>query len=229
MATNQPDLLQKFIDNEKRSKTWTIISVVVFVVLGGIIIYQSSRIKENEKRLIENEKLLSFALNKADLLNDTLEGQKASLKNSSDRTVDLQRQLDSLVAKINATTTTPHPIAVIRNIVYIQYMDNYATTSDSILSLLKKNKYNAPGTERMKKGSFSSSVRYFNDSDKPAAERLAALINTNIGRFRRNNIRILKTNLSVPKGQLEVWLGEYKRINPVEQVRKYSAEQRLQK
>ena len=227
MATNQPDLLQKFIDNEKKSKTWTIISVLIFVILGGIIIYQSSRIKENEKRLIENEELLSFALDSANSLNNTLEGQKISLENSTSRIVVLERERDSLLAKINATSIPP--VAVVKSIVYIQYMDTYRRASDSILLLLKRNQYNAPGPENIKKGSFSSSVRYFNDSDKPAAERLAALINTNIGRYRRSNIRILKTNLSVPKGQLEVWLGEYKRINPVEQVRKYSAEQRLQK
>ena len=227
MAINQPDLLQKFIDNEKKSKTWTILSVVVFVILGGIIIYQSSRIKENEKRLVKNEELLSFALDSANSLNNTLEGQKISLENSTSRIVVLERERDSLLAKINATSIPPVP--VIKNIVYIQYMDNYRRASDSILLLLKRNRYNAPGAENIKKGSFSSSVRYFNDSDKQAAERLAALINTNIARYRKNNIRILKTNLSVAKGQLEVWLGEYKRINPVEQVRKYSVQQKAQK
>lgn len=227
MATNQPDLLQKFIDNEKKSKTWTTISVLVFIVLGGIIIYQASKLKKNENRLIENEKQLYIALDRANSLNDTLEGQKISLENSTSRIAVLERERDSLLAKINVTAIPP--VAVVKNIVYIQYMDTYRRTSDSILILLKRNRYNAPGAENIKKGSFSSSVRYFNDSDKPAAERLASLINTNIGRYRRNNIRILKTNLSVPKGQLEVWLGEYKRINPVEQVRKYSVQQKAQK
>jgi len=227
MATNQPDLLQKFIDNEKKSKTWTIISVLVFIVLGSIIIYQASKLKQNENRLKENEKQLYIALDKANSLNDTLEGQKISLENSTKRIVVLERERDSLLAKINATRIPP--VAVVKNIVYIQYMDTYRRASDSILLLLKRNQYNAPGAENIKKGSFSSSVRYFNDSDKPVAERLAALINTNIGRYRRNNISILKTNLSVAKGQLEVWLGEYKRINPVEQVRKYSVQQKAQK
>lgn len=227
MATNQPDLLQKFIDNEKRSKTWTSISVLIFVVLGGIIIYQASKLKQNENRLKENEKQLYIALDSANSLNNTLEGQKISLENSTSRIAVLERERDSLLAKINETAIPP--VAVVKSIVYIQYMDTYRRTSDSILLLLKRNRYNAPGAENIKKGSFSSSVRYFNDSDKPAAERLAALINTNIARYRRNNIRILKTNLSVPKGQLEVWLGEYKRINPVEQVRKYSVQQKAQK
>lgn len=227
MATNQPDLLQKFIDNEKKSKTWTIISVLVFIVLGGIIIYQASKLKQNENRLKENEKQLYIALDRANSLNDTLEGQKISLENSTSRIAVLERERDSLLAKINATVIPP--VAVVKSIVYIQYMDTYRRTSDSILSLLKRNRYNAPGAENIKKGSFSSSIRYFNDSDKPAAERLASLINTNIGRYRKNNIRIQKTNLSVPKGQLEVWLGEYKRINPVEQVRKYSVQQKAQK
>ena len=227
MATNQPDLLQKFIDNEKKSKTWTIISVLVFIVLGSIIIYQASKLKQNENRLKENEKQLYIALDKANSLNDTLEGQKISLENSTKRIVVLERERDSLLAKINATRIPS--VAVVKNIVYIQYMDTYRRASDSILLLLKRNQYNAPGAENIKKGSFSSSVRYFNDSDKQAAERLAALINTNIARYRKNNIRILKTNLSVAKGQLEVWLGEYKRINPVEQVRKYSVQQKAQK
>src|SRR5687768_15335033 len=143
MAINQPDLLQKFIDNEKKSKTWTIISVVVFVILGGIIIYQSSRIKENEKRLIKNEELLSFALDSANSLNNTLEGQKISLENSTSRIVVLERERDSLLAKINATSIPPVP--VIKNIVYIQYMDAYKRTSDSILLVLKRHRYNAPG------------------------------------------------------------------------------------
>src|SRR5688572_2406235 len=157
MAINQPDLLQKFIDNEKKSKTWTILSVVVFVILGGIIIYQSSRIKENEKRLVKNEELLSFALDSANSLNNTLEGQKISLENSTSRIVVLERERDSLLAKINATAI---PVPVVKNIVYIQYMDNYRRASDSILLLLKRNRYNAPGAENIKKGSFSSSVRY---------------------------------------------------------------------
>src|SRR5688572_10846338 len=103
MATTQTDLLQKFIDNEKKSKTWTFISVLIFVILGGIIIYQASRIKQNEKRLEDNEKLLYLALGQADSLNDALEEQETSLKNASEYAVSLKKQYDSLLAKINVT------------------------------------------------------------------------------------------------------------------------------
>ena len=74
MATPQTDLLQKFIDNEKKSKTWTLISVLIFVILGGIIIYQVSRLKQNETRLIEKENLL---IESERLLADALESGRA--------------------------------------------------------------------------------------------------------------------------------------------------------
>jgi hypothetical protein len=103
-------------------------------------------------------------------------------------------------------------------------MKSYENESRQIVSILPT-EYYAPGSEPITKFSFSSAVKYFNDEDRSKAQTLANLVNT-IDKFRRKPIRVIKANnIKVPKGQLEIWLGDYSPLNTGEIIRKYSAEQ----
>jgi len=222
MATNQPDLLQKFIDNEKKSKTWTLISVLIFILLTGVIVSQAYKLKKNSERLYT-------ALVRADSLNNANEENKSSLENVTKTVELLKLKYDSLLATIPPQVVTIKDTVAVKKAkytVYIQYIDSYTNESRSVFSILRKNNYNTPGRELMPKPSFASSVKYFNDADKQEAQRLASLINSNVPRFSRIPIRILKNNTNVPGGQLEVWLGEVKSVRPTEIVDQYNLQQK---
>ena len=223
MATNQPDLLQKFIDNEKKSKTWTLISVVIFILLTGVIVSQAYKLKKNSE-------ILYSALVRADSLNNANEENKSSLENVTKTAELLQLKYDSLLATIPPKVVTIIDTVAVKKAkytVYIQYIDTYTNESRSVFSILRRNNYSTPGRELMPKHSFASSVKYFNDADKQEAQRIASLINSNVPRFSRKPIRILKNNTNVPGGQLEVWLGEVKTIRPTDIVEQYKVQERV--
>lgn len=223
MATNENDLLQRFIDNEKKSKTWTLISVMIFIALAGTIIYFAYLYKQTSNKYKQTSIQLNTALIRADSLNSVNEINKSSLENVTKTAERLKRQYDSLLPKFSPDLANV-PIRTDKKnyTIYIQYIASYDNESKSVLSLLQKEKYNAPGRELMRTPTFWSCVKYFNDADKAEAQRVATIINTNIGKFAETPIRILRNNTNVPRGQLEVWLGEIKRLDTEELIQKYN-------
>lgn len=222
MATHQTDLLQKFIDNEKKSKTWTLISVLVFIILTGIIISQSFKLKKQSIALENYSDTLYTSLLKADSLVKDNELNKESLENATKTTETLQRKFDSLLATVSPQPNTD--TAAIRKAkytVYVQYIADYRDISKLVLTSLRRNNYNVPAGELMSRETFPSSVKYFNEADRQEAQRIASIINNTVDKFSRTPIRIIKNNTKVPTGQLEVWLGEIKTVRPnlVEQYR----------
>lgn len=235
MAATENDLLQKFINNEKNSKRWTLISVIAFCGFAFGIIYLGNELKNANKKIEINEANLARALDSANSLNDALEANQVSLENMSNNFKQVKREKDSLVNLLNKVTqnnVTPadriNIQAIVRdhrNIsykVYIQYMKAFEAESKSIQSLLPK-KYNAPGTELITKFSFGSSVKYFHDSDKEEAQEIADIINNNMGKYEKTPIRIVKTNMNVSRGQLEIWLGQPKLLNTIQIIKKYDS------
>ena len=89
------DLLQKFIENEKKAKLWTILTVILFSLLAFGVIYLAWKLKDAQKVISLDQKIklaqadsikvlskeLDIALAKADSLNETLASENESLLN----------------------------------------------------------------------------------------------------------------------------------------------------
>ncbi len=238
MAATENDLLQRFIDNEKNSKRWTLISVIAFCGFAFGLIYLGNELKNANKKIEINEANLASALDSANSLNDALAANQVSLENMSNNFNLIKREKDSLIdllVKQNLASQNNIKTGGIKNIqtivrdhrkisykVYIQYMKAYVSESKSIRSLLPE-KYSTPEAELITKFSFASAVKYFHDADKQVAQEIADLINNNIDKFKRTPIRIVKLNMNVSRGQLEIWLGKPEQLNTIQIIKKYDS------
>ena len=244
MAATEYDLLQKFVNNEKKSRTWTLISVIAFCGFAFGVIYLADRLNKANKTIEVQQAGLVKALERANSLNDSLNESQVTLENISTAFNQAKREKDSLIGllkKLSDNNTSNNEKtqieAIVKNTiaqnyikprykVYIQYMTGYEDESKLISGILPKDYY-VPGTERVTKISFPSSIKYFNDADKDEAQNIANLINSRVDKFKDKPIRIIKTNMSVSKGQLEIWLGDYKPLNTKQIIEKYSLQQQV--
>ena len=115
------DLLQKFIENEKKAKLWTLMSVVLFCLLAFGVIYLAWKLAAAQKSIsaqsetiIELNKKLETALAKADSLNEVLASENKSLENRKTNYDSLQNITSSLLINLSEIKQT-HPDIYIEN------------------------------------------------------------------------------------------------------------------
>lgn len=240
-APSDYDLLQKFVKNEQRSKTWTLVSVIGFCCFAFAALYMADKLNQANQTIAIKDQDLQQALAKADSLNNSLKGNEVSLENIHNTVDQMKREKDSLISLLKLVSK-PNPSAAEKTIVqnkvltsiwqnnitpkytiYIQYMPGYEAESKAVRNLLQRS-YSVPGIEGITKINFASSIKYFNDSDKGTAAEIAAAINRSIDRFKTDPIKIVKTSMNVSKGQLEIWLGEYKQLNTKQIIDKYNSQ-----
>lgn len=115
------DLLQKFIENEKKAKLWTLMSVVLFCLLAFGVIYLAWKLAAAQKSIsaqsetiIELNKKLEKALAKADSLNEVLASENKSLENRKTNYDSLQNITSSLLINLSEIKKT-NPEVYIEN------------------------------------------------------------------------------------------------------------------
>lgn len=87
--------------------------------------------------------------------------------------------------------------------IYIQYKDGLFEQSSQLKKLFTAENYIVPKEQFMKKLNFASSVRYFYETDKALAEKIAQQSEKEVGiKFKTQFIK-----LNSPKNQLEIWVG----------------------
>lgn len=105
--TKNVDLLQKFIDNERKAKTLTIISVTLFCLLAFGLIYFAWKLKSAEttislqaKKIQELNEALTIALAGADSAIDVLASENKNLENKNNNYDSLQNITNSLLINL---------------------------------------------------------------------------------------------------------------------------------
>lgn len=105
--TKTVDLLQKFIDNERKAKTLTIISVSLFCLLAFGLIYFAWKLKSAEttisvqaKKIQELNEALTIALTGADSSIDVLSSENKNLQNRNNNYDSLQNITNSLLINL---------------------------------------------------------------------------------------------------------------------------------
>ncbi|MBC7450662.1 MAG: hypothetical protein H7259_04155 [Cytophagales bacterium] len=123
---------------------------------------------------------------------------------------------DSLTVN-NATLLTVQPVSqaisegqskylsiMLKKVIYIQYSNaRNQQAVQHIQSVLKENKWTAPGIEYVK-GNYANTIKYFHDEDREIANEANALLGNGYKVIKINNPAFEK---SVPKGQVELWVG----------------------
>ncbi|WP_221392585.1 hypothetical protein [Dyadobacter sp. NIV53] len=224
MAANENDLLARFIENEKSARTWTLVSVSLFVILAFGILYLMNELKKANDETETANLATAKALAKADSVVNELEKFKKTAENIA---LNPARQGGAIAAPRpdtppdrNSNRTNKKNITV-----FLQYKKEYKAQCQLLMDALKAEKYNVPGKEWIKNINFTTSVKYFNEQDKPWADSIAVVMNKIIGRTKSNPVPVIKNSVKAPRGQLEVWMGDYKRTVTSDLIKKYSSNQ----
>jgi tyrosyl-tRNA synthetase len=98
--TKNVDLLQKFIDNEKNAKTWTLISVTLFCLLAFGLIFLAWKLKTAKTTISSQEKVINELLIKSDSLNDILSAQNNNWEKNYANYDSLQNITNSLLINL---------------------------------------------------------------------------------------------------------------------------------
>ncbi len=91
--TSNIELIDKFIDNERRSKMWTIISVSLFLLMAALVLLFAFKLQSANKKLDVAESDLEKAYAKQDSLISILQQRAISTDRNSD---NLASRYDSL-------------------------------------------------------------------------------------------------------------------------------------
>lgn len=231
---NNKSLAETFAENEKRAKRFTIGSLCIFVILivaGTILALQwkkSERVAvDAKKREIIARQQSDSAVAKLSLLNDSINNLNQQLQNSR-KTDSIRKIITDSIIKQNPVIENVFQQKISKEVkegnIYLQYIQSYAGTLDSTMGILRSKGLNVLGAEKMKRANFQSSVKYFNEEDKETAQKIATLLSSKLDRFKTNPLRIVSQDLSAPKGQIEVWLGEPLKLN-VKQIISYQLNQ----
>ena len=106
MATDgkNVDLLQRFIENEKKAKTWTLMSVTLFCLLAFGLVYLAWKLKSaettisgQETEIQELNKKLTIALESSESENDSLSVRNIKLENNNNNYDSLQDITNTLL------------------------------------------------------------------------------------------------------------------------------------
>jgi hypothetical protein len=101
------DLLQKFIDNERKAKTWTLMSVTLFCLLAFGVVYLAWKLKTaqttisaQEKKIQQLNEALTVALKSSEFENDSLSVRNIKLETNNNNYDSLQNITNSLLISL---------------------------------------------------------------------------------------------------------------------------------
>jgi hypothetical protein len=267
------ELIDKFVENERKSKMWTVASVFIFCLLGGLVFLlayklnkSNAKYKEQNVELLETQKKLDSALdelagknqslradslslsgqvvmsgNRADSLkkiydtvsllfntqfysNDGPESDpKARLdelgkKTFSDGNVVLSDNLKKIIQDRSLWQINERPVYTIS----IKSMPENQKIAEQMAEIFKEKKYDISPVEIIQKFSFNPLIKYFNDDDLEMAQKIASQINnSNNEFFKKNPVTIQKINVKTTLHQIEIWIGQYKKIDYKQLTLKY--------
>ena len=107
------DLIDKLIINKRKSRTWTIISVSLFLLMAAFVLIFSKKLADtkgrlsvSEKKLIEATLRLQFMNDSIQKANDSVKGINYSLTKLSENFDSLQNVNDTLTALLNKSQQT---------------------------------------------------------------------------------------------------------------------------
>jgi hypothetical protein len=225
MATDPNDLLARFIRNEKKAKTWTLLSVGIFLLLAFGILYLMTELKKAKDETEKAREDTARALARADSINNALEMFKTSQENVV-KSVAAPEKIPTirptLVPSTGPVETRPNQTPRSQVTVYVQYKNEYYDQCNQLVNALKQEKFNVPGKELIAKINFKSSIKYFNDEDKMWADSVALIFNNTLRRSGKARVPVVRNNIKAPRGQLEVWMGDYRTEGTTALIQKYS-------
>lgn len=202
---NNKGTLDRFIENERKSRLVTLVSTILLVLCALTILFlffENVKIKDRNKAISDSLKIV----------NENLELKEISLN----RGIKELKDKDSIIKLLQNTTLESketeleNKLKILENSkhkfkIYIHYMPDYKKTSDSIKKLLSKNnKYYIATPEKINRIYFTPQIRYFNAEDSAEAEKLQIWLKLNLNL----NLEVKRIKMVAQKKQIEIWYGK---------------------
>lgn len=136
---NNIDYLDKLIDNQRKSKWWTIISVTIFIVLAGIVLLYSRQLAKTKVKLSRSEAELQLAYDSLQRQKDIVDSFYAllALRNDSVEIVNttLAYSLDKTIATADSLGSQKDTITRLLNTTLQQYIYDTSLANEKIREL----------------------------------------------------------------------------------------------
>jgi hypothetical protein len=136
------DYIDKLLDNQRKSKLWTVISVIIFVIMAVIVLMYSKQLAKTKVKLSKSEAELQLAydslkLKKAevDSLNDLLALRNDSVENAN---TTLAYSLDKSIATADSVSNQKDTITRLLNTTLQQYVYDNALAKEKINELYEQ-------------------------------------------------------------------------------------------
>jgi hypothetical protein len=217
MSALQRDPLHTFIENERKAKVTTLISVAGFLLCVAAILFLAVRLKKQNEEINRLKGELSAALFAADSMVNALEQNRVSLT--------LEKAVEALRPNHDAAAVSAPRYSLRSNlqrrVVYIQYKASYRDVDALIEKQLAGMGYHVPASQRIDRINYASSVRYFHDSDREQAEQIASLVNQTLSQSGKGVAVLSKNELKAPAGQFEIWLGDLEEPDQRQLINRY--------
>ncbi|MEP6676583.1 MAG: hypothetical protein ABJA78_15585 [Ferruginibacter sp.] len=230
--------LERYISNQRKGNSMTIMLVLVLLALAGVTIYFANGKAEAEKNLsvVANQandlqqywkyqdSVSKSKLNACDsgyrLLVDSLltlhnvkgsPSEPVALNNNNNRInyVDVAQAIKQNPAKvINSINSMIVPSTVQ---VYLHYQGQFTEEMNIVSAQLKIKPYNLENVQKLEIN-YNRQIRYFNKQDETIANNLAATLSKATGLTYQTNFI---DDPHTPVKQIEVWIGEKKAIDRI--------------
>lgn len=222
---NEKDVLEYFIENERKQKRTTLIVSILFsffaitiIVLGinaynqkEIINLKNGEILDLKGAIALKDSLLKLKDKNQIRFQDSVTSvrnfkiYKDSISNVMDDNYNYSHNNNIDEITLDTTyTKSDYPKKEVIYTIYIQFMKGLNTEAQRTRTFLSNKKYKVPETELIKREKFTSSVRYFYPADKEKATEIAILAQ----KASKIKFNVEYTKSRAPKNQIEIWIGE---------------------
>ncbi len=141
-ATKNLELIDKFIENQRKARIWTIISVIIFVVMAVIVLIYSKQLAETKVKLTQSELELQKANEKLETQNRELDSLNNILAQRSDsvETINtgLALNLDKNKIEADSVRNLKDTLTVLLNTTLQQYINDNALATEKINELYQQ-------------------------------------------------------------------------------------------
>jgi hypothetical protein len=229
--SQENDLLQKFIDNEKKSKQTTLMFVLIFVLAALGFLYLAYQLNIKTKENVElklsndyiqkiNDSLHEVISNHYEMASNNLDHNNAVLRDQVKTLTEKLTSVESDLGKNNSANEISHIKKEIQQVtksskeitrpeksytVYIQHNSEDRQEAEQINKMRKKLSgfgYNVPSEEFVNRPIKQTYVCYFYDEDLNYAKEVLEKIKSIYG-----DATLMKKEMRAPKKQIEVWVN----------------------
>lgn len=154
------ELIDKFIENQRKSKMWAIISVSLFLVMAAFVFFFSIQLSETKNKLTVSEQKLFDANERLSFLNDSIQKVKDSV-------MQVNYSLEKNTDKIDSLKSVNDTLTILLNTTQQEYIKTNSATATEKINKIYQDAF--PGMEQKVSDNIKEAIKNTNEIKKDAA------------------------------------------------------------